>query len=330
MNKFRFGFIYLGLIPIFSVIYQLAWSFDPESFAVNKELNLSPIAYASKVAFDQAELDPEQLITPPTELDDLQNTVLNMLSKGRDIARSIDKFETDIEVLKEKIKNGRLQFEERVNANLQKLEKDILSPLQKNEELKKKEIQAIEEQIKSSKTDYYLKLQLEESLSKKRIELIEWERKKLEKELEIAREYLSGSEQIYDEITQDLKDEFIRLDKELVDQEDILEKLKNDHQEYSFELEMFLINQYTERAELLNLIDFFYYSIGISTTTTFGDIMANSRSVRLLVSIQLLLSVLCLGLFTNELTQHYSSEKSSNGTKGIPFSFWRAYFLTRK
>jgi hypothetical protein len=40
----------------------------------------------------------------------------------------------------------------------------------------------------------------------------------------------------------------------------------------------------------LDIVDFLYFSVGISTTTTFGDIVANDRVVRAVVSFQLILS----------------------------------------
>ncbi|MGB0564302.1 MAG: hypothetical protein ACPGVO_21255, partial [Spirulinaceae cyanobacterium] len=58
---------------------------------------------------------------------------------------------------------------------------------------------------------------------------------------------------------------------------------------------------YSARVSALGRIDFLYYSIGISTTTTFGDIVANSHFVRLAVSIQLVLSVVAAAGFTNSL-----------------------------
>ena len=60
-----------------------------------------------------------------------------------------------------------------------------------------------------------------------------------------------------------------------------------------------LKNWHKERSNILGFIDFFYYSIGISTTTTFGDITANTKVIRAVVSIQLLLSIILIGLFLN-------------------------------
>lgn len=55
----------------------------------------------------------------------------------------------------------------------------------------------------------------------------------------------------------------------------------------------------------LNFLDFLFYSIGISTTTTFGDLLANSRLIRLIVCVQLLLSIIVLA----NVTQRFLSKK---------------------
>jgi hypothetical protein len=51
----------------------------------------------------------------------------------------------------------------------------------------------------------------------------------------------------------------------------------------------------------LNFVDFVYFSVGAATTATFGDISPNHWSIRLLVSMQVLLSILLVGRVVNDL-----------------------------
>ena len=46
--------------------------------------------------------------------------------------------------------------------------------------------------------------------------------------------------------------------------------------------------------------DFLYFSMGAATTATFGDIASNSSSVRMLVCLQVLGSIVFSGLMINE------------------------------
>lgn len=64
---------------------------------------------------------------------------------------------------------------------------------------------------------------------------------------------------------------------------------------------------YSKRTHRLEWIDFLYFSTGVSTTTTFGDIVPNSRPVRVIVLLQLIFSVLMVGYFVSLLTTPTSS-----------------------
>lgn len=58
---------------------------------------------------------------------------------------------------------------------------------------------------------------------------------------------------------------------------------------------------YSTRTGRLQWIDFLYFSVGVSTTTTFGDIVPNSRLVRVFVLTQLIFSVLLVGYLVSLL-----------------------------
>ncbi|WP_367849682.1 potassium channel family protein [Rhodoferax sp. WC2427] len=58
---------------------------------------------------------------------------------------------------------------------------------------------------------------------------------------------------------------------------------------------------YSKRTARLQWIDFLYFSVGVSTTTTFGDIVPNSRMVRVFVLTQLIFSVLLVGYLVSLL-----------------------------
>ena len=58
---------------------------------------------------------------------------------------------------------------------------------------------------------------------------------------------------------------------------------------------------YKQYMARLNIIDFIYFSVGISTTTTFGDMVASDRLIRAFVSLQLLLCIFIVGGFLNSV-----------------------------
>jgi len=55
----------------------------------------------------------------------------------------------------------------------------------------------------------------------------------------------------------------------------------------------------TERLARLTYFDFLYFSMGVATSNTFGDIITNDRVVRFVIVVQLLLSLTVVGLFIN-------------------------------
>lgn len=59
------------------------------------------------------------------------------------------------------------------------------------------------------------------------------------------------------------------------------------------------------RADIMRsigLVDFLYFSACVSTTTTFGDITANNRWVRLLVISQILIGIMILAFLIQSIT----------------------------
>jgi hypothetical protein len=57
-----------------------------------------------------------------------------------------------------------------------------------------------------------------------------------------------------------------------------------------------------KRVGRVGFVDFLYFSIGVSTTTTFGDIIPNHTVTRFVVTLQLLASIIIVGLFVNSLS----------------------------
>ena len=56
-----------------------------------------------------------------------------------------------------------------------------------------------------------------------------------------------------------------------------------------------------QRLEAVSWVDFLFFSIGISTTTTYGDLVGNSRWVRTLISAQLIICVFVMGGFVSSV-----------------------------
>lgn len=276
---------YVVIIAFFAVIYYIFWGFFPDSFIKNNALNSAPVQTAINLAFSHN----------------------NMESKDYDNISSEDFFE---EILKEKKEFDRLISQK---AKLERtLSEQELKIKLLNEDMNKaweRNTQAYDEEM-SLKHDNELIVKENELkailLQKNKINedqfnniLADKNREIVDTKIRIATAKLEDSQYIeshtgdfhdpklvseYDmanKIIDSIRSELIINDKEIV-------KIRNYAQD--------LLNKRQE--EDLNYWDFLYYSIGISTTTTFGDLVANSRWIRAIVCIQLLLSILILARVT--------------------------------
>lgn len=66
----------------------------------------------------------------------------------------------------------------------------------------------------------------------------------------------------------------------------------------------------SQRADRLGWIDFVYFSLGVSTSTTFGDVIPNSRLIRVAVLVQLVVSLILVGILVSRMADSSRVSKS--------------------
>ncbi|UCQ55670.1 two pore domain potassium channel family protein [Edwardsiella tarda] len=283
---------YSLIILFFTAVYYLAWSVYPDSFIKNNALNSTPIYDATKLAFsynDEAHEDYDNISS-----DDFSKETLKAKKELGRITSKNDELENIVSQQEAKLKS--------INENLSKAwEKntqayvDEASLKHRNElKVKESELKAIlsqKNEIQESQFNIMLNDKNIE-ISKIKLRIAISERDALEYILSHAGEFhdpmLVSELNDTNKIIDDAKAELTINDEEKI-------KIKNNIQ--------VLLSKHPK--EDLNICDFFFYSIGISTTTTFGDLVANSRLIRMLVCIQLLLSILVLA----NVTQSFLSKK---------------------
>ena len=77
-----------------------------------------------------------------------------------------------------------------------------------------------------------------------------------------------------------------------------------------------LRRQHESIRKRIGFVDFLYFSMGVATTTTFGDIMPNARSARLLVFCQLFICAALFGVLLSRLGDIISAQ--SPQPKNLP------------
>ena len=169
---------------------------------------------------------------------------------------------------------------------------NTISDFQKDYRDNQQKITRLERQIRSLYSQQEtLRNNNFESYKKQQTESLDNDAESIKKELEAYLSYIYNPDSFQDSsITAkilSLEEQSKKADREAVELETKISSTEN-------ELKLLLKTKNDKKLEQLNLFDFLFYSIGISTTTTFGEMVANNKLVRSAVSLQLILSVFVL------------------------------------
>lgn len=286
---------YVLIIFSFAVVYYLAWLVNPDSFIKNNALNYTPVHNAINLAFsfnDALHEDPdnisneefsEQTLKAKKEFDRIRR-------QNIDLEKSLSQQESNLKLIHEKLskawaKNTQVYVEKtslkyRETLIIKESEREnILSQKNKMNEsqfniiLADKNVEISEDKLSIATTE-------RDALEYVMSHVGDFNEPKLVSELNIANKK-----------TDDIRTKITVNNERMI-------KIRNNVQN--------LLNR--RQKEDLNFWDFTFYSIGISTTTTFGDLVANSRFIRMLVCIQLLLSILVLA----NVTQSFLSKTKND------------------
>lgn len=278
--------IYLLSVFIFSLIYYAAWRSSPDSFIVSTHLNSQPILelndflwrggeyeidlakgislYELKAKYDSYYAD---LVALETELDEITESQMQNEVRRADLSAAIDS---------------------NIGENIENYERTMLGPLLERERELEREVNYLERSL-SSQANTNMNVELIRMLGDKRSELAEHRVERANLEYQTALYVVDNfssfvSEDIYAKQSDLMEkealahDTYMQLEKDMRDiRLQAIEQIRKDTQHL---------------VDRVGFIDFFYYSIGISTTTTFGDVTANRKMVRGIVSLQLLLCII--------------------------------------
>lgn len=289
------GGFYALIVIGFTEFYYRKWNWSPDSFIIHQELNLFPISSVAELSQRQGEnikrVEIPQLSTLQADLNlllkeiDNENTKISALKKRyEDLDREFNEFfEKYIEIRDENIRNFKVKEINELESQIDDVDLEITK------------IESIAESIPKSSLYTY---GYDVAIAQLKVDLANLELERANKNMEISSTIVEEFERFGDEgISQKLdvirdsrSDISARMDESQI-------RISQAQENLDKSLDLWR----SARVSALSRIDFFYYSIGISTTTTFGDIVANSHLVRLAVSVQLVLSVITVACFTNAL-----------------------------
>ncbi|EMH5178903.1 two pore domain potassium channel family protein [Serratia marcescens] len=287
--------IYFFVVIFFAVLYYGFWLFKPDSFIINPELNVHPFYDMNVMLWSDEDYDyPMGSGIDFNVLKKENDEYVLKLSKDKNDLEKIDSELADLDnEFNSVYKKKEVEFTEKTKE----YEQEMLSAFIKHEK-------DLEASVANFEKDSPVIVKTNDDVMK--IQRIGDERVRLaEARLETARQSFKIADYILKNLmlftSKETRDDLIKLNEKRTSYNDKrfeLVKEMGDKRSAAIDNVGRYYKQYMAR---LNIIDFIYFSVGISTTTTFGDIVASDRLIRAFVILQLLLCIFIVGGFLNSV-----------------------------
>lgn len=292
-TRLRLGSIYLATTLVAALLYWLAWLRSPDHFVVQQEVNLYPIASLSALLWQ--DLMPT-LPQSTSGLAELTTEANRIIVTARALRERQAQLQTDVARLEQDLRNISQVLEQNRAKRIGEYRRTELAPLEEEKARLERQIAELEKPLTPDRNTYD---PLRTVVAEARVELARLDLRIAEKRLEVATRIVRDFGQLAKpedfERWKTVDYEATRVRGELSDTSARYAKLRGE----TFDL---MAKWRRQREERLGLVDFLYFSLGVSTTTTFGDIIPNHTVTRAMVTVQLLISVVTVGLFVNSLS----------------------------
>lgn len=287
--------IYFSIVILFAVLYYGFWLLKPDSFIINSELNVHPFYDMNVMLWSDENYDYP-----------MGNGIdLNVLKKENDeYILKLSKDKNDLEKIDSELADLDNEFysvykkkEAEFTQKTKEYEQEMLSDFIAHEK-------ALEASVANLEKDSPVIVKTNDDVMK--IQRIGDERVRLaEARLETARQSFKIADYILKNLmlftSKETRDDLIKLNEQRTSYNDKRFKLVKEMGDKRSAAIDNVGRYYKQYMARLNIIDFIYFSVGISTTTTFGDIVASDRLIRAFVSLQLLLCIFIVGGFLNSV-----------------------------
>lgn len=286
------GGLWLLSTLAYSFAYWVLWYARPDAFIVNKEFNLTPIQdlQAKLWASDGTRIwsaSPSTTAAGAIELDSLMGTVAELDRTAVKAEKALAPLQSDQAQLEAELKRAVQQHSELMWANVERYKTSAAAEEQKEAQRQADLVAALEERFGPNPPSHQAIV-----LADARVSLAHARYREALMAAAIGEFVLKNLGTFADAAR---SSEIGRLDDLLRDNSRRQTELSNRLSGVRKQAYDSLQSWYAARQSRLLWIDFLYFSVGVSTTTTFGDIIPNSRSARVAVMTQLVISVLLVG-----------------------------------
>jgi len=270
--------LYLGAALVFSVAYYIAWQMNSDSFIVHQEMNLRPLALWRRLRNQSRTGHPK---TP----------------QAKDTLEKVNEEYVKLEQQEQQQQQELLEIEPKLKAAAEDVTR--LAELHNKEWAKKVQDLLQQQQAAIDAAIANMKKDIQNNPND-----IEGADRRATSAIRAATEGQDWSPNaIFSKAG--ATSHLAALDNALRVRDDLTSKQieTNDKlRETRVALRTLLETWDKERLARLTYFDFLYFSMGVATSNTFGDIIPNDRVVRFVIVVQLLLSLTLVGLFINAVS----------------------------
>jgi hypothetical protein len=294
------GAAFLMIIVVAGLVYWLAWQRRPDYFVVQQELNLYP--FGSLEGFLRSDRD----VPMPAQVNDLTEAATRaseLLRSARTLRETESQLTAESQRVEREMTEVSAELEENRASRIEEFRRLEIGPLEQSRAAIVERLSGVEARLNPDENRYD---PLRAVVAGIRVELAEHD-------LHMALKRADIADRVVREYGQFASPEDVKrwrdLDAQAAAVRDGLTNAGRDRADLRRATLDLLDELRAERVSRVGFWDFVYFSIGVSTTTTFGDIVPNHTLTRSIVTIQLLLSILIVGVFVNSLSEDLSRSK---------------------
>lgn len=292
-RRLSLAIAFSSTVVVSAVIYWAIWQFRPDYFVVQPEVNLYPIGNVDLLLWEgeyrAAPLEARELSELSTESNRLVKAAKDLRERELNLRNEIARLEAELKKLSTRLEDNR-------SKRIELFRHQQLDAIQNDRDQLESKIVELEKGLPKEEGVYH---PLRTVVAEMRLDLSRRDLNLATKRLEVAQKIVNDFGEfaepddwqefkaVYDQIGINLK--------EIIDISSADAKLRSE----AYDL---VAKWRQQRSSKLGFAAFIYFSIGISTTTTFGDIIPNHSATRSIVTAQLLVSIIIVGLFVNSLS----------------------------
>lgn len=278
-----------------ALIYEGIWSANPDYFMVSRETNLYPLETLRLLLWEQGAVTASELT--PRDLGDLSADAAKIIADKETLDRKRRQLEREDAKLQKELSLLSVSLERNRSKRIAAFETREMSALLPEREQVAAAISILEAQRAGKISEIGFDSR-DLAISQLKVELAQIDYKIAKRRSEVAGHIIR-------EYGQFAAPEDLHRANNLENQVSVVQKslLEVEGRDSALRIKMSdLLEQWRAgRVSRLDFYDFLYFSLGVSTTVTFGDIVPNHSIVRTITTLQILASVVLLGMFLNTL-----------------------------